>query len=98
MTDIIEPDPMHVALAAELHTLEALLRQGCLNLAGLQYGYRFCAHPNQVVAGNLSIVWERVLAGFIAALAAETGAPESYWADRTIFDVPDDASELGSES
>jgi hypothetical protein len=86
---------MHVALSTELHQLEMLLQHGYLNLRGLQHGYQFCIHPNQVVPGNLSIVRERVLAGFIAALAHETGAPESYWTDRLLIDVPDDPSGLG---
>ncbi len=87
-------DPMTLALITELHTLEILLQRGCLNTAGLQYGYHFLAHPNQAMPGNASVVRERVLAQFITALAADTGMPESYWTDRTLVEVPDDCSGL----
>lgn len=87
-------DPMILGLITELHTLEALLIYGCLNDDGLDYGYRFAADANNTAAGNAAIVRERVLAGFVNALAHRHNMPTSYWTDRLTVPVPDDPSAL----
>lgn len=88
---------MRTALVAEMYQRQSLVQVGGLTRAGLQHAHAFLVHPNQVVPGNLSIIRESVIAQIITALANETGLPESYWADRTIVAVPDDASNLDSD-
>lgn len=89
-----EVDPMVLALVTELETLRDLLRRGLLNERGLAHGARFCLSSNNTAPGNASVLREQVLAEFGAALERTTGMPASYWTDRPIFDVPDDASGL----
>lgn len=84
---------MTCALIAELHMLELQLQAGMLTEAGIDYGYRFCMMPSNVVPGNAAIVRERVLEQYINAKVKLTGLGRDYW-DRPIVDVPADLAEL----